>query len=70
MRIVNANAFKGRDDTIELSDVGHGPDAHSIHSSARNFIIAYEHFAVAAAAQSFHQAFGIPRIAECSRLNV
>jgi len=69
MSIIDADAAQRSDDAIELSDAGHGTDADSIHPAARNFIVAYEYLAVAAAAQFFHQPFGVLRIAECAGLN-
>src|ERR1700742_569705 len=69
MRIINANALESRDDTIEFGNVRNRTDAHPVHSAARDFIVAYEYFAIAAAAQFFHEPLGILRIAEGPRLD-
>ena len=50
MRIVDAGLFQRGDHAVELRDVRHRSDAYSIHSSARDLIVAYEDFAVTAAA--------------------
>ena len=36
MRIIDADALERSDDAIELRDVRHGTDAHSIHAAARD----------------------------------
>src|SRR5882757_4997677 len=69
MSIMDAGARQRCDDAIVFSDVGYGTDAHSIHSAARDFIVAHEYLAVAAPAQFLHQPLGVLGIAECAGLN-
>ena len=69
MRIVDADALESRDDAIEFGNALNRTDAHPIHSAARNFIVAYEYFAIAATAQFFQEPVGVLRIAESARLN-
>ena len=68
MSIGDADALQRRDDAIEFGDGGHGPDTHSIHPAAGDFIVAHEYLAVTAAAQLIHQVFGVLWIAECAGL--
>ena len=53
MNVVDADALESRDDAIEFGHARNGTDAYSVHPAARNFIIAYEYLAIAAAAQFF-----------------
>ena len=64
MRIVDAGPLQRSDHTVELRNVGNRSDANSIHSAARDLIVAYEDLAVAAAAQFFRQAFRIRGVGE------
>ena len=64
MRVADADALERRDDAIEFSHIRTRSDAHPVHPAPRNFIVAYEHFAIAAAAQFFHETLGVLRIAE------
>ena len=69
MRIVDAGPLERGDHAVEVRDVGHGADAHSIHSAARDHIVAHEDFAQAAAAQFFRQAFGVRGVGEGAGLD-
>ena len=69
MSIVHADALESRDNAIEFGHTRNRTDAYSVHSAARNFVIAYEYLAITAAAQFLHQPLGVLRIAESACLN-
>src|SRR5580692_950469 len=69
MRIIDARTLESRDDAIEFGNVWNRSDAHPVHSAARDVIVAYEYFAIAAAAQFLHEPLGVVRIAEGPCLN-
>ena len=69
MRVVDTRSLESRDDAIEFDNAWNGADAHSVHSAARDFIVAYEYLAITAAAQFFHEPLGVLRIAERACLN-
>src|SRR6202021_2104926 len=69
MRVIDACTLESRDDAIEFGNAWNRTDAHPIHSAARDVIVAYEYFAIAAAAQFLHEPLGVVRIAEGPCLN-
>ena len=69
MRVADAGALECGDDSVEFGDVGHRSYAYSIHSAARDLIVAHEYLAVAAAAQFFREAFRIGGIGERAGLD-
>src|SRR5258708_7648240 len=69
MRVIDAGPLQRGDDAVELRDVGYGSDAYSVHSAARDLIVAHEDLAVAAAAQILRQAFGVRRVGKRAGLH-
>src|SRR5580692_11167117 len=69
MRVSDAGTLERGDQAVELCDVAHRSDTHSIHPAARDLIIAHENLAVAAAAQFFRHALRIRRVGEGAGLD-